>query len=301
MDVALAILPNFLLILIGFALSRRFDYGRGFWDGLEKLVYYVLFPALLFRSLATAQIDLAKTGIVVGAALAFTVAGMVLALPARRLFNLEKTLAASCFQCAFRFNTYVGLAVAGSLLGQPGLALAALVFGAMIPLVNLAAVAMLASGSGRGVGAELVRNPLLISTLAGFVWNALGLPLPGFADQTLNLLAQTSLPAGLLSVGAALRIERGQGPVQAHAYWLAVKLLALPAMALGLARLLGFGPLEAAVLIIAAALPTASSAYILAVRMGGTGGAVATQITAGTLISMVTLPIWVALAGIGTK
>jgi malonate transporter len=301
MAVALAILPNFLLILVGFALSRRFDYGRDFWEGLEKLVYYVLFPALLFRSLATAQIDLARTGTLVAAALAFTVAGMVLALPARRLFKLEKMLAASCFQCAFRFNTYVGLAVAGSLLGQPGLALAALVFGAMIPLVNLAAVAMLASGSGRGVAAELVSNPLLISTVAGFAWNALGLPLPGPADQTLNLLAQTALPAGLLSVGAALRIERGQGPVSAHAYWLAVKLLALPAIALGLARLLGFGPLETAVLIIAAALPTASSAYILAVRMGGTGGAVATQITAGTLASMITLPVWVALAGIGAN
>jgi malonate transporter len=301
MAVALAILPNFLLILVGFALSRRFDYGRDFWEGLEKLVYYVLFPALLFRSLATAQIDLARTGTLVAAALAFTAAGMVLAWPARRLFHLEKMLAASCFQCAFRFNTYVGLAVAGSLLGQPGLALAALVLGAMIPLVNLAAVAMLASGSGRGVVAELVTNPLLISTLAGFAWNALGLPLPGFADQTLNLLAQTALPAGLLSVGAALRIERGQGPVSAHAYWLAVKLLAIPAIALGLARLLGFGPLETAVLIIAAALPTASSAYILAVRMGGTGGAVATQITAGTLISMITLPVWVALAAIGTN
>jgi malonate transporter len=301
MAVALAILPNFLLILVGFALSRRFDYGRDFWEGLEKLVYYVLFPALLFRSLATAQIDLARTGTLVAAALAFTAAGMVLAWPARRLFHLEKMLAASCFQCAFRFNTYVGLAVAGSLLGQPGLALAALVLGAMIPLVNLAAVAMLASGSGRGVVAELVTNPLLISTLAGFAWNALGLPLPGFADQTLNLLAQTALPAGLLSVGAALRIERGQGPVSAHAYWLAVKLLAIPAIALGLARLLGFGPLETAVLIIAAALPTASSAYILAVRMGGTGGAVATQITAGTLISMITLPVWVALAAIGAN
>jgi len=102
-------------------------------------------------------------------------------------------------------------------------------------------------------------------------------------------------------VGAVSFIERGQGPVSAHAYWLAVKLLALPAIALVLARLLGFGPLETAVLIIAAALPTASSAYILAVRMGGSGGAVATQITAGTLVSMITLPVWVALAGIGTN
>jgi predicted permease len=164
-------------------------------------------------------------------------------------------------------------------------------------VVNLAAVAMLASGSGRGLLGELARNPLLLSTLAGFLWNALGLGLPGFADRTLDLLAQTALPAGLLSVGAALRVERGQGPASAHAYWLAIKLLVLPAIAWGLARGLAFGALETAVLVLAAALPTASSAYILAVRMGGDGGAVATQITVGTLISMLTIPLWIAWLG----
>lgn len=301
MDAALAILANFLLILIGFVLSRRFDYGRDFWEGLEKLVYYVLFPALLFRSLARADIDLAKTGALIGAALAFTVAGMALALPARRLFGLEPRLAASGFQCAFRFNTYVGLAVAGSLFGSQGVALAAIAFGAMIPAVNLAAVAMLASGGGRRVGAELARNPLLLATLGGFAWNAAGLALPGFADQTLNLLAQTSLPAGLLCVGAALHIERGQGPLPAHAYWLAIKLLVLPAIAWGLAVALSMPPVESSVLVLAAALPTASSAYILAVRMGGMGGAVATQVTVGTLLSMATLPAWMALAGLGRQ
>jgi predicted permease len=56
LETALPILPNFLLILIGFVLSRKFDYGLGFWEGLEALVYYVLFPALLFRSLALALI-----------------------------------------------------------------------------------------------------------------------------------------------------------------------------------------------------------------------------------------------------
>jgi len=297
MHAAAAILPNFILIALGFVLSRKFDYGRGFWEGLEKLVYYVLFPALLFRSLATAQIDLAKTGVVVGAAVGFTVAGMLLALPARRLFGLEERLAASCYQCAFRFNTYVGLAVAGSLYGANGLALAALVMGVMIPIVNVAAVTMLAAGSSLGVGRELVRNPLLLSTLAGFLWNAVGLSLPGFADLTMNLLAQTALPAGLLTVGAALRLQRGQGPFAAHAYWLAIKLLALPALAWGLARMLGLGSLETATLVLAASLPTASSAYILAVRMGGTGDAVATQITVGTLLSMLTLPAWIAWLG----
>lgn len=294
MSAALLILPNFVIILVGLALARRFDYGRDFWQGLEKLVYYVLFPALLFRSLATAKMDFAQAGWLVAAACAFTIAGFALSLPARALFGLDRKLHATGSQCGYRFNTYIGLAVAGSLFGTEGVALAALLLGVMIPLANFGAVAVLAAQSDRGFLRELAQHPLVLSSLAGFAWNLAGLPLPGFADQTLSLLGQTALPAGLLSVGAAMRIERGQGPVPAHAWWLTVKLAAVPGIAWALARFLGFGEVEARVLILCAALPTATNAYILAVRMTGDGRAVATQITLGTVLSMLTLPIWMA-------
>jgi predicted permease len=292
---ALLIVPNFVLILAGLLLARGFDYGRAFWEGLERLVYYVLFPALLFRSLAVSPLDLGSMGKVVASACAFTVLGMGLGWLAKPVFGLEPRLAASCTQCAFRFNTYVGLAVAGSVFGAQGVASAALVFGAMIPVANLGAVAFLAAHSERRYLAELVRNPLILATLSGFAWHISGMPVPGFADQTLNLLGQTALPAGLLSVGAALRIERGRGSPGAHAWWLAVKLGALPLVAWAMIHSLGLSGMEAAILLLAAALPTASSAYILAVRMGGDGGAVATQITVGTVISMLTIPAWLAL------
>ena len=295
MNAALLILPNFVLILVGLALARRFDYGRDFWGGLEKLVYYVLFPALLFRSLATAKMDFAQAGWLVGAACAFTVAGFVLSLAARPVFGLDQKLHATGSQCGYRFNTYIGLAVAGALFGTPGIALAALLLGVMIPLANFFAVAVLAAHSDRGFLAELAQHPLVVSSLAGFAWNAAGLPLPGFADQTLALLGQTALPAGLLSVGAAMRIERGQGPAGAHAWWLTVKLAIVPALAWALARILGLAGIEAQVLILCAALPTATNAYILAVRMTGDGRAVATQVTVGTVLSMATIPLWMAV------
>jgi len=295
MNAALLILPNFVLIVVGLALARRFGYGLDFWSGLEKLVYYVLFPALLFRSLATAKIDLSQTGWLVVAACAFTVAGFLLSIAAKPVLRLDQQLHATASQCGYRFNTYIGLAVAGSLFGGQGVALAALLLGAMIPLANLGAVAVLASQSERGFLAELVQHPLVVSSLAGFAWNIAGLPLPGFADQTLSLLGQTALPAGLLSVGAAMRLERGQGPVSAHAWYLAVKLIAVPAIAWGLARMMGLQETEARVLVLCAALPTATNAYILAVRMTGDGRAVATQVTAGTVLSMVSLPLWMAV------
>ncbi|HEX4944156.1 MAG TPA: AEC family transporter [Usitatibacteraceae bacterium] len=294
MQTALLILPNFVLILVGLALARGFDYGRGFWEGLEKLVYFVLFPALLLRSLAVSTLDLASLGKVVACAWAVMLLGMALGWLARPLFRLEARVAASCFQCAFRFNSYIGFAVAGSVFGSPGVATAALVFGTVIPLANLGAVGMLAAHARTNLWLELARNPLVMSTLAGFAWNLAGVPMPGFLDQTLDLLGQSALPAGLLAVGAALRIERGQAGTAAHAWWLGVKLGALPLAAWALVKMLGLSGVEAGVLVLWAALPTASSAYILAVRMGGDGPSVATQITAGTVIAMATIPLWVA-------
>lgn len=291
---AVLVLPNFVLILMGLVLSRRFSYARVFWEGLEKLVYYVLFPALLLRSLALARIDLAATGVLVACALGFTLAGFVLSL-VPGLFGADRRTLATGSQCAYRFNTYIGLAVAGSLFGDAGVALAALLLGAMIPLVNVTAVAMLAAHGRRGLFLELASNPLLVSTLAGFAWNASGLAMPGFISQTLLLSGQASLPAGLLCVGAAMRIARGAGSATLHGYWLSVKLVVVPCIALALIRAFDLQGMQAKILLLCAALPTATNAYVLAVRMAGDGRVAALQVTLGTLASMATLPIWMAV------
>lgn len=292
MNTALLILPSFMLILIGLALARAFDYGRDFWEGLEKLVYFVLFPALLFRSIAVSKIDLGSLAAVVGSAWGILLTAVALAALTRPIFKPDPVLAASCAQCAFRFNTYIGFAVAGSLFGAPGLAVAALLAGAVVPLANVFAVAFLAKHGKRGFLGELARNPLIVSTLSGFLFNVAGLKLPDFADRTLDLLGSSALPAGLLAVGAALRLEPPHGAMGPHAWWLSVKLLVKPLAAFACIRLLGLKGVEAGVLILWASLPCASSAYILAVRMGGDGPAVATQVTAGTLIAMVSIPLW---------
>ena len=296
MATALAILPDFALILAGLVLARAFAYGREFWAGLEKLVYYILFPALLLRSLATAHIDLGAAGLTIGAAVAYTAAAFALSLAAGPVLRLEQRLLAGGSQCGYRFNTYVGLAIAGSLYGAQGIALAALLLGALIPLVNLAAVAVLARNRERGMAAELARQPLVLASLAGFAWNASGLGMPAFADHALGLLGEASLAAGLLCVGAAMRFELPAGEWAAHAWWLIVKLAVAPALAWLLARELGIAGMEARILLLCAALPTATSAYILAAQLGGDARAVALQVTAGTLAAMVTLPLWLSVA-----
>lgn len=295
MSVALLLLPDFLLIACG-ALLRRFrTFDAALWTGVERLVYFVLFPALLFRSLATSPSALSDAGRLVAVGVVFSVAGMLLSLLARPLLRLPQPVFAACFQCAFRFNTYVALAVAGRLAGERGLALISLLIGVLVPLVNLAAVGMLARGRGGRIALELARNPLVVACAAGILWRHLGWPLPIVAARLLELLAGAAVPLGLLAVGAGLTLARQTLPFPALAWWHGVKLVALPAIAFALAWLVGLSPVERQIAVVMAAVPTATSAYILAMQMNGHGAPVALLISSGTLLAALTLPLWIAL------
>lgn len=296
MATSLALLPDFALILLGLALRRTMHLGDHFWAGLEKLVYFVLFPALLFNALVRTAIDWqAAPPLLATGAVAMGV-GMLVGVAARWLFALTPLSFASQFQCAFRFNSYIGLAVAGNLHGAAGIAAMGLLTGAMVPLANAAAVGMLARYGSASVWRELARNPLILATLAGLAWNLAGWPMPVPALKFLGRLAEASIALGLLAVGAALKLRgafHGGGRVAA-AWFMAAKLLAMPAAALYVARALGLTGVYFDIAVVFAALPTASSAYILTQRMGGDGARVAWLISATTLAAMLTLPAWLA-------
>jgi len=294
---ALALLPDFALILLGYALRRwMVALGDHFWTGLEKLVYFVLFPALLFNAITKTPLSFAAIPLI-GVGATAMLGAMLLALLARPLFPLTPISFASQFQCAFRFNTYIGLAVAAKLHGAAGIAAMGLLAGGMVPLANFAAVWMLARHGEASVWRELAKNPLLLATVAALVWNLAGWQLPVPAGQFLGRLAEAAIALGLLAVGAALKLRgtlgtNGRG---AAGYFLGVKLLAMPLIALAAARHVGLTGIHFDIALVFAALPTASSAYILAQRMGGDGTRVAWLISAGTLLGMLTLPLWLVL------
>ena len=295
MSIALLLLPDFLLIGGGAALKRLQSFDTAFWTGLERLVYFVLFPALLFRSLAASTLGLADAGRLVAVGLTFTLAGMLLSALAQPLFRLPHPTFAACFQCGFRFNTYIALAVAGPIGGEPALAAISLLIGVLVPIVNVAAVGMLARGHGSRIFVELARNPLVLACVSGIAWKAAALPLPALASHVLGLLASAAVPLGLLAVGAGLTFKAATLPPAALAWWSGVKLIAMPAVALLAADVAGLSPLERQVAVAMAAVPTAPSAYILATQMNGRGAPVALLISTGTLIAAVTLPLWIAL------
>jgi predicted permease len=275
------------------ARTRRFT--PTFWSGVEQLVYYVLFPALLFRSLASSPLALGDAGRLVVVGLAFTAAGMALSALAAPLFRLPQPTFAACFQCAFRFNTYVALAAATRVAGAQGVAAISLLIGVLVPVVNIAAVAVLVRGGDARILPALARNPLVLGCAAGIAWNALHWPVPALAGRILELLAAAALPLGLLAVGAGLRFTRGTLPLPALAWWHAIKLAILPAIAYALSHVVGLNAMERQVAVIMAAVPTATSAYILAVQLNGTGAPVALLISSGTLIAAGTLPLWLTV------
>ena len=291
---ALLLLPDFLLIALGTLLKRVHVFEPPFWRGLERLVYFVLFPALLFRALATSTLAPGDASRLITVGIVFTLAGMLLTLLARPLLRLPEPTFAACFQCAFRFNTYVALAAASRLAGEPGVAAISLLVGVLVPIVNIAAVAMLARGRGAGMWLAIARNPLVIACAGGLAWNASRMPLPPIVANVLALLAAAALPLGLIAAGAGLAFVQGTLPWRALLWWNGVKLGALPAIALALATLAGLSGLERQVAVLLAAVPTAPSAYILAMQMNGVGAPVALLISSGTLLAVVTLPLWLA-------
>lgn len=298
MFISQVITPIFLLILLGAVMRRWFGLRDDFWPQLDRLIYFVFFPALLFNSLSHFKIDLgAATPMLLVSAL-YMFAGIVLGYIAKFIFHAPPKVFAATFQSSFRFNSYVGLAIAGGLHGQDGLAAIGLLMGFMVPVANVAAVLMLARHSESHWLKEILLNPLIISTAGGIAFSLLGLGLPSIIDDTLKHLSQASLPMGLIAVGAGLRLQGLHSHRGTLWYGVAVKLLVLPAIAWGLALLFGLSGVYLHIAVLMAALPVSTVSYVMAKRMGGDGDTIAAQVMLSTLLAAVTLPLWLLLMGL---
>ena len=289
------LLPDFALIASGFLVCRYTGLDRPVWDGAERLVYFLLFPVLLFYAIVRNPIHPVELLAFGGSAVAVTGVGIVLAFALARVRGVDPMLHASGAQCAFRFNSYIALALAERLAGAPGLAWQALIVSLCVPLCNVAAVWPLARQGGHGYLRELLRNPLILATVSGLAANLGGLQLPDLVATTMARIGAAALPLGLMAVGAGLRFGAlRQAPGLASGL-LVIRHLAMPAVAIALVIRLGLPPLQQAVIVAFSALPTASSAYVLAARMGGNGAYVAGLVTVSTLLAMAGLPAALAM------
>ena len=294
MNYAQLLFPDFSLIVCGYLVCRYTALNRTVWEQVESLVYYFLFPVLLFQSIVRSPLDFGATSSLIGAGILLGLSGIALAYSLPYLpwlgRRIDKRDHAASAQVAFRFNSFIGLALAERLAGSEGLQLIAVLIGVCVPLFNVGAVWPMARHAKRSFVGELLRNPLILATATALAANLLGFTLPVWLEPTVTRIGAASLALGLMAAGAGLQLGHLTNAKTLSVAVLSIRHLMLPLVAIGLARAFGLSPVQTTILLAFSALPTASSAYVLATRMGYNGGYVAGLVTLSTLLGVVSLP-----------
>jgi malonate transporter and related proteins len=298
-----AILPVFGVISIGFIGKRLKVVPDSAWPAVNSFGYWMLYPAFLFSTVASADFSGPDTARFLGCLIAGFAAAAAWGLSLRLVVKGDGPAFTSVFQGSVRWNGFIMLAAAPALYGPQGTALVALAFGPVVAFVNLISVSVLARWGDNEIkptiaGAlnEIVRNPLVAASIIGVIANLTGLTakIGGVADA-ISLLGRAALPVALVSVGAALSFgELTRAPLRL-CLGIVSKLLVAPVLMLGIGHIMGLPPLLLAVVVGLASMPSAPASYVLAREMGGDAPLMAGIVTATTLLALVTIPFWHAL------
>ena len=296
-----ALIPITLTVLLGYLARQHFGVGEAVWNGLEKLTYYVFAPSLLVVSLANRSL----TGLAWGQV--FVTLVMVLLLCSAlivawqwRFRAVDMASFTSVFQGGVRFNSFVALALVDNLFGNEGLMIGALAMVVIVISVNILCVSVFSvanrhEGGWGKLPRQLLTNPLILGCLLGLGLNLSSVGLVPVLEKQLLMLGKSALPMALLAVGAALRLDTVRGSMHMIAFTSAIQFALKPVAALLIGQWLGLEGLTAVVVVIFMAVPTAPSAYVLARQLGGNAPAMASIITAQTVLAFFTLPVTLGL------
>lgn len=300
MNVLIAILPVFLIILCGFILRINFLSDEGFWRGAEKITYFLLFPALLVSKMLTANLAGINFIKLITIIIVMFLLISILLIILKSLFKISNAQFTSVYQGGIRFNTYIGLAIISSLYHAQGLVAAIIIAAIMIPVINILCVFILELYSNRKSSvtklfSSIMTNPLILACAIGMGLNISKLAVPSFIQETLNIFSSAALTLGLLTVGAALKIKSIHKSMWPLLLSSTIKFAALPLLAFYLCELWDVETHIQNALIILTALPTATASYVLARQLGGDYELMATIITGQTLLACIIMPFSISL------
>jgi predicted permease len=294
-----AVLPMFLLIALGIVLRRLPFMRPQIADGINSLAFKVLLPALLFNNIYGGELSAVVRPRLIVYCLAGTVVIWLISILITHLAEKGKSKRGALIQGMYRSNFIIfGLPIVINLFGSDKVAVTSFMIAVIVPLFNLLAVITLEIYSGRNtrIGSlllDILKNPLIISSVIGFLFMMLQIPLPGFISVTIGNIAGTATPIALIILGAMLQPHKIKDNYSAIGIALAFRLLIAPLITIPLAVLLGFRGVELATILAIFASPTAVSSFVMAKQMGGDGDLAGQIVVFSTLFSCITVFLWV--------
>ena len=300
-----AIAPIFLIIAIGHVLYRTEIVGESVWSAIEHICFYLLLPFLIIRTLSRANlgsvpvVDFLLVLIVAIFGMS-TILILIHALFWRNSPDSGPSFS-SVYQGATRFHGFVAIAVIGPLYGDAGVTLAALALAIMVPLLNASSVIVLSiygrsdsQPKAKDVVVKILTNPLIIGCVVGLAFNWFGIP--DILFDTIDIIGAGGLGLALLAVGAGMKPGHAAQSKLLVATGVLTRLIGMPIIIITMSWLLGLDGLARTVAIIAGAVPTAASSYVMARKMGGDAELMSSIVTFQVIIAFFTLPFFIYIA-----
>lgn len=301
-----SILPVFAIIVLGFLL-RRFNFVEASkWQVVDELCFWILFPSLLASTLINTDLSTIEFDkiLMVLLGMIVTISAFMLALYPffRNVMNLRRPQYTTLFQTVTRWHGFIAMALVLKFFGEPGLAVIAVAFVALVPALQLVNVTVLSVFSEEykfsyfNVLKQISRNPILWGCVVGMVVNFANIPVWDPVLTFLDLLGRAALGVSLLALGAGLSLRAALKPSPVVGIAVVGKLILVPLIMFGFAVLFGVTGDALIILMISAGVPTAMNGYVLAKKMGGDAELYASIATVQTAISFFTLPLIILLA-----
>ncbi len=310
-DLLTVILPVFVLIFAGFVAARVRLISADGAKGLNDFVLYFCIPPLLFRTMQTVSLDAGSTLRVWGVYYsAVAIIWVIVALGARRVPGLGAVGGAgTAFAATFGNLGMIGLAIAYLAFGDEGLVTAALIiaihsanhwfFCTLWAEFALRGKGVAPLAVGASVVMTLLKNPIVLALLAGAAWNASGLTMPAVGERLIALAGDAAIPAGLFALGLAVAAYPMRGNLAGIGTLIGLKMVVFPLTAWALAEFVFSLPArETGLVALFAALPTGMNAYFFSIKFDAGVAAVTGAIALGILLSAVSIPLVLWLAGV---
>ena len=300
-----AIAPIFLIIATGYLLFKTRIVDESVWSAIEHICFYLLFPFLIIRTLSRADLGSVPLidfmTVIIVAIIGMSVLLILTQALVRRRFPQSGPSFSSIFQGATRFHGFVAIAIIGPLYGDAGVTLAALALAIMVPLLNVISVVVL-SVYGHSdtrpqvvaVAKKIATNPLIIACIVGLLFNWSGVP--DILFDAIDIIGAGGLGLALLAVGAGLNLGQAAQHKMLLTIGVLTRLIGMPAIVIAMSWLVGLDGLARTVAIIAGAVPTAASAYVMARKMGGNAELMSSIMTFQVIVAFFTLPLFIYIA-----